>query len=134
MKRFQILIVDDSKPMLKLLEVVLKKRFDVFAASSAFSALTWLKQGNLPDIIISDIQMPDVDGVEFISQLSNSTYYYHIPVLILSGYDEEEILNMSKDVNVEGYITKPFSPADLIDKINAILRTNGYSKNKFMCS
>ena len=122
MKKQRILIVDDSKPILCLLEVILQKRFDVYAANDGFSAMNWLMEGNRPDIIISDLQMPNIDGIELISYLSNSKYYDGVPVIVLSGTDEDEILKKCGNVQITDYITKPFDPADLLEKIDKALK------------
>lgn len=125
MKKPRILIVDDSKPILCLLEVVLGKKFDVFAANDGFSAMNWLMEGNKPDLIISDLQMPNIDGGELITYLSGSDYYRETPVLVLSGTSEEEMSERYGRLQVAGYITKPFDPAELIVKIEMALQEKG---------
>jgi len=121
MKKPTILIVDDSRPILCLLEVILGKKFEVFAVTDGFMAINWLQEGNKPDLIITDLQMPNIDGREFISHLSNSIYYDNIPVLVLSGSDENEILKYCERLKIAGYLTKPFDPVELIDKIRGEL-------------
>jgi two-component system chemotaxis response regulator CheY len=137
MKKPRILIVDDSKPILCLLEVILGKKFDVFAANDGFSAMNWLMEGNRPDIIISDLQMPNIDGIELLSYLSNSRYYDGVPVIILSGADEDEIVKKCGKVRIADYITKPFDPADLLEKINKALmkkEEGQFPKGSFLLS
>lgn len=128
MKKPKILIVDDSKPILRLLEVILQKKFDVSSFTSAFLGINWLEDGNYPDLVISDIEMPNINGVEFISHLSNSTYYENIPILILSGYNKDEITKQSERFKSSGYITKPFDPIELIEKIDTILKNKACPK------
>ncbi len=124
----KILLVDDSKPMLRLVEILLSKQYDVFAASSAVMALNWLHNHNAPDLIITDIQMPIIGGVEFTTHLSNSPNFCKIPILVLSGYNDEEINNQCSRLNIEGYLTKPFDPVELKEKIKNILCKRGYCK------
>jgi len=119
--REKILVVDDSKPMLKLLEVVLKERYTVYPASSAFNAINWLQKGNTPDLIITDIEIPYIDGIDFIHHVSNSIYYNNIPILILSGYSKEEIKLKKRNLKIQGYIMKPFDPTELQKRIDGIL-------------
>ena len=119
-----ILLVDDSKPMLKLLEMILKRRFSVHPVLSAFEAINWLQKGNTPDVIVTDIEIPHIDGVDFITHVSNSVYYNHIPILVLSGYSEEEVRKNNKSLKIEGYITKPFDPVQLLGKISEIIIKN----------
>jgi DNA-binding response OmpR family regulator len=134
MKKPKILIVDDSKPILCLLEVILGKRFDVFAANDGFSAMNWLMEGNRPDLIISDLQMPHIDGVELLTYLSCTDYYNGVPVLVLSGADESEIIKKCHDMSIAGYITKPFDPAELLEKVETALNKNeqGSLKDSFL--
>lgn len=134
MKKPKILIVDDSKPILCLLEVILGKRYDVFAAQDGFSAMSWLMEGNRPDLIISDLQMPHIDGVELLTYLSCTDYYQGIPVLVLSGADENEIIKKCRDMAIAGFITKPFDPAELLEKVEQALNKNeeGSFKNSFL--
>lgn len=121
MKKPKILIVDDSKPILCLLEVVLGKKFDVFAANDGFSAMNWLMDGNKPDLIISDLQMPNIDGVELITYLSGNDYYNEVPVLVLSGANESEVTEKYGKLQIAGYVSKPFDPAELIEMIERTL-------------
>jgi CheY-like chemotaxis protein len=122
MGRPKALIVDDSKPILCLLEVILRKKFDVFAAKDGFSAMNWLIEGNMPDIIISDLQMPNINGTELIAYLSDSNYYQDVPVLVLSGAEEEEILKICGKMKIAGYVTKPFDPTELLEKVDIALK------------
>lgn len=132
MKKPKILIVDDSKPILCLLEVILGKKFDVFAATDGFMAMNWLLEGNKPDLVITDLQMPNIDGMEFISHLTNSTYYDKIPVLVLSGSDEHEIHERCEKLQIAGYLTKPFDPGELLDKVNKELNRDGLPQKNMM--
>jgi len=121
MKKPTILIVDDSKPILCLLKVVLGKKFDVFAATDGFQAMNWLIEGNRPDVIISDLEMPNINGIELIDFVCNSSYYDKLPVLVLSGSGENEIRERCGDLHIADYITKPFDPAELLEKVNKAL-------------
>jgi two-component system chemotaxis response regulator CheY len=129
MKKPKVLIIDDSKPILCLLEVVLGKKFDVFAANDGFSAMNWLMEGNRPDVIISDLQMPNIDGGELITYLSGSDLYHEIPVLVLSGANESEVAEKYGKLQITGFIGKPFDPAELIEKIEQALRSHENAVN-----
>lgn len=128
MKKPKLLLVDDSKPILRLLEVLLKSKYETFAASSVLAALNWLNDHNIPDLIITDIQMPSIDGVEFITHLGNSVYYRSIPILIISGYDNEEISDRCDKLTVEGFLTKPFDPVELRNMVDKALKEADCSK------
>lgn len=135
MKRNKILIVDDSKAILCLLQVVLGKRYDVYLAIDGFAAMNWLMNGNRPDVIISDLEMPQIDGVELLSYLSQSRYYEDVPIIVLSGSNKEEIVEKCKNLKISSYITKPFDPAELLQRINMVIgKKNRFAKDPFLLS
>lgn len=115
-----ILILDDSRPILTLLHVILNKQFQVFAVSNAFDAMKWLSDGNTPDLIISDIQMPEIDGWEFITNLKSSLVYDTIPIIVLSGADRLEVEEECRIHGIAYYILKPFDPVILLDKVHCV--------------
>ena len=118
--RKQILVVDDDVSILKLLNFILSKDYAVVMKTSGIEAFGWLEEGNYPEKIISDLQMPYFDGTSFIRNLKISGFYRNTPVIVLSGaYDvKEQVEKMS--FAVEGYITKPFNPAGLKETINQV--------------
>lgn len=133
MKKQKILIVDDSKPMLCLLEAILGKKFKVFIAIDGFEAMTWLTEGNKPDLIICDMQMPYIDGLELITYLSKNAYYSSVPILVLSGADKEEVLKQCEHLQIVNYISKPFDPQELLEKVNAaLINVKQSEKNRFL--
>lgn len=90
-------------------------------AANAFDAMRYLGEGNLPDLIISDVQMPDVDGFEFIQNLNSSVLYDKIPIIILSGADPKSIQEKCINLSVNDYIPKPFDPLFLLEKIKRVM-------------
>jgi len=118
--RKQILVVDDDVSILKLLNFILSKDYAVVMKTSGIEAFSWLEEGNYPDLIISDLQMPYFDGTSFIRNLKISGFYRNTSVIVLSGANDikEQVENMS--FAVEGYITKPFNPAGLKETINHV--------------
>lgn len=121
-KKKQILVVDDDVSILKLLNFILSKEYNVVMKSSGMDAFGWLEEGNFPELIISDLQMPYFDGTSFIRNLKISGFYRDTPVIVLSGAHDikEQVERMS--FAVEGYINKPFNPASLKDTINNVFK------------
>lgn len=116
MKR-QILIVDDEITILKLLNFVLSRDYELVIKTSGVDALSWLEEGNSPSLILSDLEMPYFDGSSFIYNLKISGFYRDTPVIILSGAQnlEERVANMP--FNLEACISKPFNPTQLKEAI-----------------
>lgn len=116
-----VLIIDDSLPIRYLLEAILSKKYNVVSAGDGQSAVAWLRTGNRPDLIITDLQMPNISGWELIEYLGNSNLYQDIPVMILSGIiNSNEIFQNKQHENIKGIITKPFDPMVLMEKVDGI--------------
>ncbi|RBL88009.1 response regulator [Chitinophaga flava] len=109
-----ILVVDDSAPMRYLLEAMLGQRYKVYSAIDGLTASKWLSAGNVPDVIVSDIQMPNMDGMEFTKNLSSNLLYSDIPVILLTAMQLDEVTLYP---NVVEIMSKPFDPLKLLSLI-----------------
>jgi DNA-binding response OmpR family regulator len=117
----QILIVDDELSILKLLNFVLSKDYDLIIKNSGVDAFNWLEEGNDPDLIISDLHMPYFDGSSFIRNLKVSGFYRDTPVILLSGAEDLDKKVSELSIKVESYIQKPFNPDQLKAIINHLI-------------
>lgn len=117
-----LLIVDDDLSILKLLNFILSKEYDIVVKTNGFDALDWLEDGNMPELIISDLAMPTFDGQAFVKNVKISGFYKDIPVVLLSAaHDlEEQVATMPFQVNA--YLQKPFNPTVLKSEISKILQ------------
>ncbi len=118
----QILIVDDELSILKLLNFVLSKDYDLVIKNSGVEALSWLEEGHDPSLIISDLHMPYFDGSSFIRNLRVSGLYRNTPVIVLSGAENLEEKMQQMPFQVDGFIPKPFNPAQLKQVISNVFR------------
>ncbi len=116
----QILVVDDDLSILKLLSFILSKEYEVVMKSSGIEAFAWLEEGNYPELIISDLEMPYFDGTSFIRNLKISGFYRDTPVIVLSGAHDLSQRVSSMSFSVEGFLNKPFNPAGLKDTIQEV--------------
>ena len=121
MKR-RILAIDDSKAIRYLLHTLLNKHYQVITAADGCSAINWLSQNDLPDLIIADPQLPDMQNWELIEQLATSGLYGSIPVVVLSALDEVETVKKCEELALARFFTKPFNPIDLIEEVHGIIR------------
>ncbi|MBK0384006.1 response regulator [Pedobacter sp. SD-b] len=117
----RILLVDDEIAILKLLEFILKKDYELVIKNNGFDALTWLDNGNIPDLIISDMEMPYFDGADFVRSLKVSGYFRDIPLIVLSGSESLENIKTKIPYPINALMSKPFNPSILKDKIKIIL-------------
>ncbi len=109
-----IMIVDDNKMMRSFLNSFLtKKGYRVSTAVDGIQALNQLRKGNYPDLIITDIRMPGLDGMEFLDRLKASPLLGEIPVIILSGQDSSESRITCLEKGAVDVLTKPFNPMEL---------------------
>lgn len=119
----KILIVDDEITILKLLNFVLSKSYDVTLKSHGYEAVQWLENGNRPDIIILDMMMPYFNGGDFFNSLKVSGLFSKIPVIVLTGEANVEKVQSQLNFPVELIMTKPFNPEKLKNAIRTILGT-----------
>ncbi|MDP5171593.1 MAG: response regulator [Bacteroidia bacterium] len=120
-KKRTILLVDDDANLRLLLDFVLKRDYHVVAREDGLSAMAWLAAGNMPDLIISDLDMPRLNGYEFLCQLSASGYFQDIPVVMLSGYDDQEMKTRCLNQGAIDYLLKPFKPETILARIECLL-------------
>ncbi|SDM75575.1 Response regulator receiver domain-containing protein [Daejeonella rubra] len=115
--RKQILVVDDELSILKLLNFILSKDYDLVIKQNGADAISWLEDGNDPALIISDLEMPYIDGGSFIRNLKISGFYRDTPVILLSGADNLDNIVSSMPFQADCYFKKPFNPAELKSSI-----------------
>lgn len=111
-QKYTLLIVEDNRELLSFLSKHFSKSYQVFTASNGVSALTKIEK-NIPDIIISDVKMPKMDGVELCGRLKNEGRFNYIPIILLSGQDTEDLKIDVLGVGADGYLNKPFSLKEL---------------------
>jgi len=120
MKR-TVLVIDDEQSIRMLLENFLGKEFDVITKNDGLEGIKFLEDGNLPDIIVADIQMPNMDGYEFLENAKASGFFNHIPIIMLSGNESSKERIKSLRMGADDYMVKPFNPEELYLRIKNIL-------------
>lgn len=119
-----IAIVDDEPDILELVSIHLKKAcFKVIEFVDAKSLLKFLEH-DVPDLIILDLMLPDVDGLEVCKYLRKENKYSLIPIIMLTAKDQELDKVLGLELGADDYITKPFSPKELVARVKAVLRRN----------
>ena len=87
----KVLIIEDDSPLCWLLEKILHNKYEVIIMNNGMEAWSWLSDRNIPDLIISDIKMPSLDGIELLENLSISGLFKNIPVIMCSGWMAQKI-------------------------------------------
>ena len=122
----EILIVDDNEDILFHLKVLLEENdYTIKTAVNGKEALKFLSEmKSAPDLIISDIMMPVMDGYEFFSSVSSHPQWNRIPFLFLTAKSTPEDIRLGKLLGVDDYITKPFKREDLLASISGKITRN----------
>jgi|TARA_R110000782_G_scaffold262053_2_gene353962 DNA-binding response OmpR family regulator len=110
----KILIIDDDMTIRLLLENFLSRDYEVFSVSDGLDALIWL-DNDIPDVIISDIVMPNMDGFEFLKELRKRGFTKHVPCIMLSLKSESKERIKCYKLGAQDYLTKPFNPEELYE-------------------
>lgn len=117
----KILIVDDEPNIIMSLEYTFKKNnFKVFIARDGQEALDILN-AEVPDVIILDIMMPNVDGYATLEEIKKDKKLTHCKVIFLSAKNKETDIQKGIDLGADAYVTKPFSLKKLIEQVNELL-------------
>ncbi len=119
---YKVAIVDDEVDILELVGLHLEKHnFEVRKFTNISSLYRYL-ESDTPDLILLDLMLPDADGMEVCKKLKQDEKYRHIPIVILSARGEEMEKVLGLELGADDYVTKPFSPRELIARVKAVLR------------
>ena len=131
LQKANILIIDDHDAVRLLLGLTLKNKFDVITKKDGIEGMAWLSAGNIPDLIMLDMQMPRLNGLEFLKQIRTSGMFRDIPVILVSANENEYEITQSFGLGIVDFIRKPFNPIKLKEKVDNIL--NKKTNNTFHC-
>lgn len=125
----KIMVVDDESGILTLMEIALRRKgFSVMTANDAEKALALLTKEK-PDLIILDVMMPGISGLELCEQLRSLPETARIPVIMLSARYDAEAIQRGLAAGADDYVQKTSSPSALIGKIQTLLTRNGQCAN-----
>jgi len=118
-RKYRILVVDDEKRMVGFIRLNLEQDgFEVIEAFNGTDALNRLRD-SLPDLILLDVVMPDIDGFEVLRTIREIS---QVPVIMLTAKGEEDDKVKGLELGADDYVTKPFSPRELVSRVKAVLR------------
>jgi signal transduction histidine kinase/CheY-like chemotaxis protein/ligand-binding sensor domain-containing protein len=131
--RPQILVVDDNKDITWLISQALSLSYDIKEASDAMEALDMIEK-KTPDLIITDIIMPQMSGLDFVSQIKSGLYTKHIPIIIVSAKITNNEQAEGFNIGANAYLTKPFSPHLLTSVVQRLLNNKTELKKYYQSS
>jgi len=118
----KILAVDDDQSIRMLLEHLLKENYDVQSKEDGHDALLYMQEGNVPDLIISDLTMPKMNGMDFIDNVRSSSFFKNIPLIVLSAKENSNERIECLRRGADDYLVKPFNPEELQLRIASIFK------------
>ena len=123
-----VLIVDDSPMMCRFLGLFLEKKFEVISYTDSVEALSFIKEGFSPDLIITDLNMPGMDGYELIKALRQALPV--VPILVVSGAKESNERIKALQVGGNDFLMKPFHPAELDVRVSKLIEKSTLVEQK----
>lgn len=117
-----ILLVDDDEVILTIANLGLKRAgFNIVKCSSGMACLESLMY-YMPDMILLDVEMPIMSGIQTLEVIRSNDKFKDIPVMFLTGSTDTGTVVAAKSLGAVGYVVKPFIPQELVDKVKAILQ------------
>jgi len=127
---YAVLIVEDNHELLGLMQKLFSQRYRVYTARNGQQALNIIYRREL-DIVITDVMMPVMDGIELTRTIKDSDDYAQLPVVMLTAKTTEEEQNIGYETGADAYITKPFRMGDLQLRIDNIIKNRERIRRKF---
>jgi DNA-binding response OmpR family regulator len=115
-----ILVVEDNKDLRNLLKLQLEDKYKVYIAANGAEGLRKVNQHH-PDLVVTDLMMPEMSGMELLKAMRNDFQISHIPVIILTAKHDDEAKIQATSMGANAYITKPFNKEYLIARIEQLL-------------
>ena len=128
---YHLLVVEDNVELLMLMTQLLSSKYHVKTATNGKEALEIIHKEEL-DIIISDVMMPVMDGLELTQELKNDPNYQHLPIILLTAKTQDENRAEVLQLGADSYVTKPFKLSDLELRINNIVENRKRIKEEFI--
>jgi len=126
----RVLVVDDDPSLQSLIQALLKRAgMEPIPAVTATEAAGILRQKPLPDIVLLDLMLPDVSGIEFLRQMRTKAVFDDLPVVILSALADPDQIREGLETGADRYLTKPYIANNLTKTIEDVIR-NGRRKRE----
>ena len=120
----RILVVDDDEGVQKLIATLLQRANMIpTPAMSASEAARILRQPPLPDLMLLDIMLPEISGIDFLKQMRSKSIFDDLPVVILSALADPKTIRAGLDAGADRYLTKPYLVNNLVKTIHDVLNT-----------
>ena len=120
----RILVIDDDPAMQELIRAILERwGFELITALNVASAVEILRQKPLPDLVLLDMMLPDIDGLELLRQIRETKVFDNLPVIIVSAMADSDRIRKGLDMGADRYITKPAISHNLLKTVQEVLKS-----------
>ncbi|MBL8332097.1 MAG: response regulator [Rubrivivax sp.] len=117
-----ILIVDDSMSLRTVVRMALERAgYAVLEASDGRQGLAQLDKGGKVNLIVSDVNMPNMNGIEFVSEVKKHPKHRFVPVIMLTTENQREKMEQGRAAGAKAWIVKPFDPPQLLDAVSKLI-------------
>lgn len=132
-KGMRLMLIDDNKDLLDFLKEALNQDFaEIITMTGGKAALAEMMRGKLPDIIVSDVNMPDGDGFWLCNELKGNDRFSHIPFVLLTARGEAQSQSESYRLGADGFLAKPFEIETLMELIRGLLKRRSDIRKKYL--
>lgn len=118
----QVLVIDDEPIMRKLLMQILRDKYEVILKENGREALEWMYEGHIPDLVVADLNMPEINGFEYIKKVRESGFFNDVPLIVLSGEESSSERIKCLKLGANDYLIKPFNPEELGLRIDNLIK------------
>lgn len=118
----QVLVIDDEPIMRKLLMQILKEKYEIVLKENGREALEWMYSGNIPDLVVADLNMPEIDGFTYIRKVRESGFFNDVPLIVLSGEESSAERIKCLKLGANDFLIKPFNPEELGLRIDNLIK------------
>jgi DNA-binding response OmpR family regulator len=124
-----LLLVDEDPFIARILRQTLQPEFNVMHVANAIEAMNWMDQGNTPELIITELNISNLDGRKFIQLVRDSNLLGHLPIIVLSAKDDSTTRVECLEDGADAFLVKPFNPFEVKAKARAILRRTSVARS-----
>lgn len=125
MKKTKIVVIEDEADILEVVDYQLSKEgFEVYSALDGEAGLALVKK-EIPDLVLLDLMLPGLDGIEVCRKLKADTATHSISIIMVTAKGEESDIVLGLGMGADDYVVKPFSPRELMARIKSVLRRGG---------
>lgn len=117
----RVLVVEDDRSSKTVITAALLSEYEVTTASNGLEALRIIKAGHMPDLVVTDVMMPDLDGIEMVKRLRAYAKTAKLPIIILTAKADGESYQLGRDVGANDYLTKPLTSDRLLASVRRVL-------------